>query len=242
MDYDHISKLSPQELYEKALEFKGANDEYYWFYMIMSAHYMYVPTRSYIYDESEAVWACLSKHKSVGKIGIYTDSLCSLALMYVFGYHMLNNFDRAEELYEIAINKGNFKALSLLKNMYLCNNLNRNDKLIKLCESFIEINDNDMYKDASLAMLVETYRIAHMKNNTQYVINYFKKINRLDKLKEIYDIDDYLLGMIVNYSKLINKTNELEKENDELKTHIMASPDGKLYFEAKENWNKNISK
>ena len=64
------------------------------------------------------------------------------------------------------------------------------------------------------------------------------KINKLDILKELCGYNDYtILSIKENYDKqkIIKKLN---KENDELRTHIMCMPDGKLYFEAKCEWNK----
>lgn len=66
------------------------------------------------------------------------------------------------------------------------------------------------------------------------------KIDRLDKLKRIYGVDNYLIEIIINYYKQEKENSDLKKEISELKTHIMASSDGKLYFEAKESWDNSI--
>ena len=47
---------------------------------------------------------------------------------------------------------------------------------------------------------------------------------------------------LVQQIKMLKKENEeLRKENEELKTHIMAMPDGDLYFEAKKHYQDQLS-
>ena len=58
-----------------------------------------------------------------------------------------------------------------------------------------------------------------------------------------------MIQLIKDYRKQIILIVELQRENteykkeiNELKTHIMASPEGELYFEAKKRWDINTSK
>ena len=93
-------------------------------------------------------------------------------------------------------------------------------------------------KGDSCAMqnLVYMYKSTNLKYDKSYVIDYFLKINKPEKLKDIYFHDDCVIELLVDNYKLRKKNNDLEKEISDLKIHILASPEGELYFEAKKSW------
>ena len=49
------------------------------------------------------------------------------------------------------------------------------------------------------------------------------------------------LSNIPEIERIKYENKQLKKENEELKTHIIASPDGKLYFEAQKHYHDQLS-
>ena len=349
--FDHIIKLSPEELYKKALQFKEVNDyDNCIIYMTMSANYEYQlaqdqlrddhfynkftrkinysnvksffeATQEYryslnhlatLYCNGTTVEQDYNKAKELYEVAIkkgHPTSMYNLGLLYYYGRGVTKDYNKAKELFEIAISKDNADAMNVLGNMYYYgqNVVSDYDKAKELYEKAITrgntdamsrlgtmykygrgveqdrkkaeelyelavskgsshamINLGNMYKGGGpmvqnyykarelfeLAITEDTLEISHinaltslyvttnLKNDKQYAIDYFLKINHQDKLKEIYAYDDYDIQMIIDNKKRAVEIAQLIKENSELRVHIMASPNGELYHEAKESWDK----
>lgn len=150
----------------------------------------------------------------------------------------VKDHDRAIELFKIGISRGNTSSMHNLAAMYKDGRGVTQDlsKARELYELAIEKNDLE-----EIRSLINLYRSTTLKDDKQYVIDYFLKIDEPSKLKEIYNYDDFDVQLIVHNNQQIKEVTELRKENGDLKTYIMASPDGELYFEAKECWNAHSS-
>ena len=310
MQFDHIIKLSPEELYEKALEFKKINDiDNYYIYMTMSANYnyklaedelendyklklhvkqnhsntikFYEVTKNYsysanyfgyMYDSGQDITQDYSKAIELYEVAIAKGNayaMSNLGIIYGNGEGVIQDHNKAKELYERAILKGNSTAMTNLAYMYnhgngVTQNYNKAVELYQMAVekgcgismnnlAYMYSRGNGVTQDYNKSieiyqMAIEKGRITSINNlviiykktktNKQDIINYFLKINQQDRLKDIYKYDDYDIQLIVDYSKLTKKITEFEKKINELETHIMASPEGELYFEAKEHWSK----
>lgn len=250
MEFDHIIKLPPEELYEKALkfyqdeEFKIQKDyKNYCMYMTMAANYGYKLAEEF--SHIDRIFRLLienqtSNIKKFYEITInYSYSMFFLAMIHSHGLVTSLNLPKSIELFEGAIAKGNKYAMKGLADHYYHDNyttIETFNKARHLYELAIENNYPDAFDN-----LARMYRDSILKNDIHQVIDYFSKINQLEKLKIIYRCDnDKIIQLIGDYWKQKEKITQLEKENNDLKTHIMASPDGELYFQAKESWNANV--
>ena len=187
MEFDHIIKLSPEELYTKAIAFKESKDyDNYCIYMVMSANYDYKLAEDDLLKDysGERLFMKQNLSKTIyfyEATEKYGYSANYLGYCFAYGILYKQNYTHARRNYEIGIEKNCKISMQNLMTLF------GKDE-----------NTKDMLKE--------------------YITKYlqFKKEN----------------------AELI----KLKKENDELKTHIMASPEGALYFEAKNNWDGNISK
>ena len=277
MNFDHIIKLSPKELYDKALEFlKDEDYDNYCMHIKMSANYSYKLAEDYIQTEYKQIsenynystiklfYEATKQYKySVNGLGymykngkgvikdyikakeLYEQgiekgchtSINNLGIMYHNGEGVTQDYNKAKELYELAIKKGGGHAYIYLGILYhngkgVTQDYNKAKELYEMAiaKNIMDAMDN----------LVLLYKTTDLKNDKEYVINYFLKINELDKLKEIYNYDDYHIQLIMDNDKLMKKIAESDKKINELEAHIKASPDGELYFQAKESWDKSV--
>ena len=161
----------------------------------------------------------------------------NLAFMYVKGLGVDIDYKKARQLYISAANNGQVSASINLAYMYengMGCKINY-DKAVKLYKIAYDRGSKN-----SLNYVVRVYSKSFFKDKKQDVIDYFCGINQVEKLKIIYDFDDYTISLIRNkYQienkniKLQNQIIQLQRENFKLKTHIENSPDGILYLEAK---------
>ena len=183
--------------------------------------------RSGIHVEHDYNKAIELYKKSIDKGCIY--SITSLA----YTYRSIEKYTEAIELYEIGISKGLSGCYNNLAYMYI-NELGIEkdyDKAEKLLQ--IAVEKNNIVALNNLATLYTRNFFADKKDD---IVQYFNKINRTDKLVQIYNFDEYTITLIKNNYKLKNKNASLKTKNNDLKTHIAASPDGILYLEAKKEW------
>lgn len=87
-----------------------------------------------------------------------------------------------------------------------------------------------------LAKTYKTYRSQYAQKD---IIEYFHKINHIEKIKDIYDYDDYTISLIKENYELKQENQRLSHENSDLKLHVMSTPEGPLYFEALKDWQMN---
>ena len=144
------------------------------------------------------------------------------------------NYDKAAELYKLAIDRGYDKSYSILISMYVYR-MKKYDEALELLQKLFEKGDT-----GSLKSIIGIFKNQYYKDKQRKVIEYLYEINQLDKLKDIYDFNDYVIDCIKKKYELESLVTKLQKENQDLKTHIESSPDGTLYFEAKKEWEQLI--
>lgn len=196
-------------------------------------------------------------------------SIWFLGYIYCSGLGVERNYDKAIELYKKAIDKGCNRSLvglgfcyeqigkyddavkiyelGITKKIYGCyNNLailyKRGhgvtidlDKAEYLYHIAIERN----HKQAFINLIL-LYKTPYFANKIGHVIQYLNKINRLDKITDIYTLDEFLISVIKKYYALEAENAILKTKINDLETHIAASPDGTLYLEAKKQWDARI--
>ena len=87
----------------------------------------------------------------------------------------------------------------------------------------LAIADKNLNGIGNLVEVCKTYRY-----DDDEIINYFIEIGHKNELHKIFP-SNYLLDMVL----------QLKQENQEMKNHILASPEGSLYFEALADWKKD---
>lgn len=73
---------------------------------------------------------------------------------------------------------------------------------------------------------------------TEDIIDFLKDNHLLHFLRDAYNIDEIIYNLSKGYRELKSENHKLIEENQNLKTHIEASPEGRLYLEAREEWEK----
>lgn len=115
-----------------------------------------------------------------------SSALSNLGILYELNLILSPNYQNnpSKELFEKSIELGNASAMNNLANIYYTgHNIAKN--IIKARELYeMAIAKGNTVAITNLCIL---YRKTDLKNDAEYVINYFKKINREDLLKEIYD-------------------------------------------------------
>lgn len=87
--------------------------------------------------------------------------------------------------------------------------------------------------------LVRLYK-SNIEIYKEYAIKYFISIQQLDKIKEIFNYDNFIINILQEYYVCKNENTELHTTVNNLTSHIKASFDGELYFDALADWNKRI--
>jgi len=193
----------------------------------------------YMYDNGYGVVKNIQKANELHEKAIMKNiaySMNALGYAYDRGTEVPKDYIKAVNLFEMAVKKGYSYAMSNLALMYQYGTGVDTDynKAIELCEMAIDKGDNDIIKN-----LMILYKDNKDEIDKDIVIKSLSKINQLDCLKEIYGYGDDCISFIKKALVHEKENDELKKEIDGLKNHIMASPDGKLYFEAKASWEKN---
>ena len=158
-----------------------------------------------------------------------------LALMYERGHGVEINIKKAIELYNMAIIRGSVLAHNNLATVYLENNMKDFELIVDILQKGYQKGDL-----LTLNTLVSVYKYSYFKNRKAEIFDYFYGIDEIEKLKDIYNFDDYDIMVIKTKYELEEQNIKLKAEISHLKTHIESSPDGKLYFEAKREWEKLI--
>lgn len=169
----------------------------------------------------------------------------ALATIYYIGEEVTQDYKKAKELYEKAIEKGHSFASYLLANLYLYGHGVQQDynKVRELYEYTIDRSyDSEVIND-----LTSLYCTTELKTDRAYVINYFLKICEADKLNAIYGYTDYDIKIFKELNNLKQQIIEQKEQIEhgksqiaEYEAHIMATPDGELYFEMREDWETNV--
>lgn len=184
-------------------------------------------------------------------IELYKRSISKGCVMAIYNlakiYCDRGDYKQGIELYKIGIIKGNIECCNGLAYMYYY-------------ELGIEQNyekAEELYQQAALGgsdlainNLCIIYAKSYFKNKRNEIIQFFSKINQIEKIADIYGFDETICTIIrdnYKYQKTITdyelEISDLKKEVANLKAHIAASPDGELYFQAKSEWdNINANK
>lgn len=162
-----------------------------------------------------------------------------LAGLYCLGRGVPKDIKKAKELTELAVKKGDVNASVILGLMWQDGRGCEKDfrKARELFESALEKNH-----PTAMNRLLILYRDTELKNERDYVINYFNEIGKLDKIKLIYNYDDFVIKLIKENLDQKNRIKALEQDNNEMMDHIMASPEGSLFFEARDDWKRRSCK
>lgn len=230
------------ELYKVAME-KGSSIATNWLGI------MYSDGKGVLKDRRKAVelFEISANHGS-------TFAIVNLGTMYWIGSHDVpQDITKAVELFEIAIEKGCSDAMNNLAVMYtygnrMLKNYIKAKELYEMALVTCQASDIHMHRRASIIEnFVGMYIASKHLWKKDDIIQSLAKFDELDKLKEIYNFDDYCIKCIKeNYAikkeldTVKKELDSVKKENYELKSHIMASPDGELYFEAKNHWHNNL--
>ena len=163
------------------------------------------------------------------------DGLNNLGYMYLHGYWVTQNFEKAFELFQLAKSKGNWYSNLHLGVMYrdgIFVKQNYETAIDLFEETAMKIKNENSYK--YLVPLYQKYNTG--RGEKKYVHEYFIKVDKAKYLKEIYYYTDEVLDLIVKNYRLEKENTLLKQENEEMKNHINASPEGPLYFEALKQW------
>ena len=249
MDKDTINAIintDAKELFEKALTFKINGD-----YTKYAVHLTMAANKDY----DLAIDECMKdyhnetlhlKQNFLQTISFYEAtqdygySLNYLGYIYNGGHSVLKDTNKAKQLYELGLQKGNSTAMFNLgldekdkkkrRELYeMATKLGHTRAMNFLGKMYLEGCaeagiDRDLTKakelfesamkydrDNALKNLVELYSHDEIKKDVEYIINYFVNIGHTDKLKDIYKFDDCILNMITENNRLRNHIAESKK-------------------------------
>ena len=150
------------------------------------------------------------------------------------GYGMDKDSSMAFNYLNMSARKGNNMAMHTLGQMHENGEEVQRDfqKAKEFYEMSVMSGDQKAIND-----LINLYKKNIFDKDT--VTNSLFKLNLLNELWTIYGYDSYCIKAIETNLISEKKIRKLKKKNAKMKLHILASPDGKLYFEAKKHWNEN---
>ena len=195
-----------------------------------------VNNMGYLYEHGLGVVQNLKKAVELYQIGVGMKcdiSMHNLAFCFREGNGVKQNIDKAIELYELAASLGNSSSMNSLGFTYE-NKLRNYDMAIK----YYEMAANRNF-EMGLQNLIALYQKSEVKRDKKYVVNYFLTVGKEKALTQIYNYDKEDLGMLKERFELEKENEKMKIENREMRNHILASPDGPLYFEALKQWKKD---
>ena len=162
------------------------------------------------------------------------DSMNNLGYMYLHGCWVQRNYEKAFELLTIAKSKGNYYPNFHLGFMYK-NVLHVKKDYEKAIELFEEAVSKGL--ERGFKYLSDTYKeYKNGKGDKKYVHEYFLKFGKGEYLRNIYGYSKEFVELLSKNYELERENLSLRQENEEMKNHINASPEGPLYFEAMKQW------
>ena len=190
----------------------------------------------YAYEHGRGVKQNHEKAKEYYEIGASIgcrDALHNLGYLYKYGGTVEKNPVKMLELFNAAVDKRNSYAMNSLGDLYMRGiYVKQNyETAINLFERGATLGNPRSFE--FLAKIYEEYTGERDKN---YILNYFLNAGKEEKLKTIYSYSDDVIEILVKNYKLEQEVKSLRVENLEMKNHILASPDGPLYFEALKQW------
>jgi TPR repeat protein len=205
----------------------------------------------YLYEYGLGVTQDLKKSTELYQFGVDNGlviSMYNLALSYRdrilgFGEQNLQTYDRmgvkqniekSIQLFKMAVKMGHCSSMNSLGVTY-----ETKIKNYDLAIKYYEMAANEKYEMAT-NNLADLYKKMKNLRDKKYVINYFFSIGKEEKLKFIYNYDDEDISLLKDRFEFSKENEKIKVENREMKNHILASPDGLLYFEALEEWKKRL--
>lgn len=150
----------------------------------------------------------------------------NLATCYSRGRGVPRDVEKCVELCKLCVQKGHINSMLNLGNIYY--NKKDFEKALKYYEMAHDVDH--------LIVLYQNYKIRDKKYVTEYLLNLGKE----ELLKKIYKYDDFDINFLKENHEMKKELHKLKTENAEMKSHILASPDGPLYFEALEQWKHRL--
>lgn len=155
-----------------------------------------------------------------------SEAMNALGFMYQTGKGVVLDSKVAVKYYRMSIKAGGIRGYNNLGFMYqkglgVEQNYGKADKYYKLA-----ISKGNKHGLDNLCYMYKNFYCPEYNE----VLEYFLQINQKDRLKDVFSFDT-LLDVVLKF----------KKENEEMKNHILASPEGPLYFEALENWKKDTN-
>lgn len=213
LDYEGCSDFEKQK-FEKTKPFYKLTQEYSY-----SLHFLGFIVRKIEGNIEEG----LKFQKQAMSLG-NSFAICSVAYYYFFNA----NYTLAKELGQQGFVKGNFIGAKVLAESYEREGY-FNDA-INYYETAIEMGDKH-----SLSLLADLYRTIRDVKGDRYIHDYFLE-RYPEGLKNIYGYGSDIIVMLLEGFEAKKEVEKLRKENEEMRGHIMASPDGPLFFEALKDW------
>ena len=109
---------------------------------------------------------------------------------------------KAKELWELAASKGSYRSFNSLGQLYFkgypkFNIIQDYNKARQYYEEAFYVD-----KDIAINSLIELYQKTNLKDDKDYVFNYFTQINRVDALQKIYNFDQFITDLLKESVKL----------------------------------------
>jgi len=233
----HLKELSSEELYQKALICKEKKNYRYMKKILGQAiEKGHVPSmallaRMYYFGRG------VKKNQSRA-VYIYEQAIRQGSVDAILFVGKINaskgKFKEAEKLFKVAISKGCNEAINELVKVYIHTDLKYVTKVFMIKKESDKtlikyVDDDSLIKDG---FTKSTYR------DTVDVENYFFNLGypHIYNLREICGWKTDFIHCKYEVYKLKKQIEILSKENQEMKIHIEASPEGPLFFELQKTW------
>ena len=164
----------------------------------------------------------------------------NLGYMYHYGLGIEQNYEKAIYYYTLSANQGYASAQNNLGIMYYDGR--RVEQNYEKAIHYFTLSANQGAPNAQCSLGVLYHNGNGVEKNNEKAIHYYTlsankgNPHAQNNLKLIPKIEKIKYYSKIEKEKLIIENELLKKEVEELKTHIHAMPDGKLYIEAKSHY------
>lgn len=184
-----------------------------------------------------------------------SNSISMLGAIYENGFGVDTDLNKAIDLYKEGINMNNSSCMSSLADIYMKKSEHEKEDqeirkyrnmAIRLYERAIDLDDSYAADVLSAIYSGESYPYPKDKpevnKSKAFELQLVECVMTGNPASIIHDLRDFnkCSEFFKNTLEKIKENQRLQKENEELRSHIEASPDGKKYFEAKKEWETNI--
>jgi len=232
LSFKHITDLSPEILYQKAIEFEEKKDlNNLFMHMTASADKGYPLAKQYLYNDYHGPRTHKTQDHSM-TLNFY-EANCEydysgnyLGWFYYFS-GIVNDKDRGKKLFICSAKKGNETAVRNLALIYEYDNKMISAKdIIDIYNAASELTDN-------LKRLFKIY--FNLDNDdSRELIEYFISLGNYKLLNE--NLGVRTARYVIENQKLKEENKTLQRMYDDIMVHLRASPDGELFLEAYREW------